>query len=383
LPFLSIEPLAHELRAHYPELRAIRTRKALVKSALWAGIEREVARVLDGVERGDHAPSPPRPGPLRAAAWNIQRGSRFEELRRALASPPLAGADLLLLSEVDSGLARSGNRNVARDLAEALGMSYAFGVSYLTLEDDIGENPDRAENALALAGTAILSRHRIRRVENVPLPELRDKFSSSEKRLGRKRALLAEIDLPAGPLAVGACHLDSNASPSQRAQQLGALLDGLEGWGAPRALIGGDFNSSTFDMSGPLALARDILHKLIFTGFQTAIDQFLRPETGYERPLFDLLGRRGFALDGFNDRAATYAYDLQDSYAAEKLRRSVGRPIAWLLGRLLRPWQGRVPARLDWFAGRGLAASAAAVVTPTGDNGRPVSDHAAILVDVE
>ena len=47
----------HEIHAHYRALRAIRTRKALERSALWAEIGGEVRRVLDGVERGDWAPA--------------------------------------------------------------------------------------------------------------------------------------------------------------------------------------------------------------------------------------------------------------------------------------------------------------------------------------
>jgi hypothetical protein len=58
-----------------------------------------------------------------------------------------------LLSEVDIGLGRSGNRNVARELDEAVGMSYAFGVSYLALTDDFGDDAAGVENTLALSGT--------------------------------------------------------------------------------------------------------------------------------------------------------------------------------------------------------------------------------------
>src|SRR5207344_1283389 len=208
----------------------------------------------EGVERGYCAQVPPpaiasaRGRVVRAVAWNIQRGARLDDLRRAVVGPPFADADLVLLSEVDVGLGRSGNRNVARELAEAIGMSYAFGVSYLALTDDFGDDAGGLENTLALSGAAILSRYPIGRVENVDLPAIRDKFHSSEKRLGKKRALLAEVVLPDGPLAVAACHLDSNASPAQRAYQLGGVLDSIERSGLARALVGGDFNSSTYDL---------------------------------------------------------------------------------------------------------------------------------------
>src|SRR5262245_60769450 len=145
MSFARVESVEHEIHAHYRALRAIRTRKALEQSALWAEIGGEVRRVLEGVERGTWPPLPapapttvPVPGKrtLRAVAWNIQRGARLDDLRRAIVAPPFAVADLFLLSEVDVGLGRSGNRNVARELAEAVGMNYAFAVSYLALTDD-------------------------------------------------------------------------------------------------------------------------------------------------------------------------------------------------------------------------------------------------------
>jgi endonuclease/exonuclease/phosphatase family metal-dependent hydrolase len=387
MSFARLEPVEHELRPHYRTLRAIRRRKHLERSALWGEIAGEVRRVLEGVERGDHAPpaaTRARPGRvLRAVAWNIQRGARLDDLRRAVVAPPFADADVFLLSEVDVGLGRSGNRNVARELAESLGMSYAFGVSYLALTDDFGENAAGLENTLGLSGAAVLSRHPIGRVENVDLPELRDKFHSSEKRLGRKRALQAEIVLPDGPLLVAACHLDSNASPAQRALQLGGILDSVDRSGVRRALVGGDFNTTTYDLSSTPALVRDLLHKLLVTGFRATVDQYMRPEARYERPVFDLLRARAFAVEGFNDRGTgTCFYDLTEPYALDRVRKLVGGALTRLLVRLLRPWNGCVPARLDWFAGRNLRPVGASVQRPRGADGRPLSDHSAVIVDV-
>jgi endonuclease/exonuclease/phosphatase family metal-dependent hydrolase len=391
MSFARLESVLHEIAAHYRALRAIRTRKVLERSALWAEIGGEVKRVLDGVERGDWAPIPPpaaapaqRGQVLRAVAWNVQRGARLDDLRRAIVSPPFAGTDVLLLSEVDVGVGRSGNRNVARELAEVLGMNYAFGVSYLALTDDIGDDAAGVENTLALSGAAIVSRYPIGRVENVDLPAIKDKFHSSEKRLGKKRALLAEIALADGPLAVAVCHLDSTASPAQRARQLAGVLDSVDRSGAARALVGGDFNTSTYDVSSTPALVRDILHKLLVTGFRASIDQYLTPEKRYERPVFDLLRARDFVIDGFNDRGTgTYFYDITDPYVVDRLRTYIGRALTHFLRRLLRPWNGCVPARLDWFAGRNVTPLAAAVERPRAvADGRPISDHSAVIVDV-
>ena len=384
--FAREQPLTHSLAAHYPALRAIRTRRQLVASALYQQLAPELHRVLAGVERADLA-APRRRGHngrLRVVAWNVQRGRHFDALVRALSdNPQLAVADVLLLVEVDHGMARSGNRNIARALAERLGMSYAFGVSYVTLEDDFGENPDRNLNGLALAGTAILSRLPIVRVENADLPELRDKFSSSEKRLGKKRALVAELDAAGTPLVVAAGHLDSNASPAQRARQLSALLACMASFGRERMLVGGDFNTTTYDLSGPPALAWNIAHKLTVNGFAGTIGHYLTPELHYERALFEVLAQHGFATAGFNDRSqGTFKFDLHDPFAIQKTQKSVGTALTRLLQHLLRPWNGVVPARLDWFAGRGLSPLAAGVVEPRDADGRRASDHAAITLDL-
>lgn len=388
------EPLVHGLAPHYTALAAFRDRRALHASPLWQRIAAEVDRVLSGVERGDiDTPTPPpRPdGRLRVAAWNVQRGGRFAALAAALRTDAtLRAADVLLLVEVDCGLGRSGNRNVPRDLALALGMSYAFAPSYLTIEDDWGENPERTPNTTALAGTAILSRWPIRTAHNLDLPELRDKFSSRERRLGKKRALLVEIDGPARrPWRLAACHLDSNASPADRGRQLAAVLDALdrdEGSGPlpTPALVGGDFNSSTHDLSSGRAMAREAHRALFVRGLRRTVERYMHPEESGERVLFEELAGRGFSIDGFNDPTVpTYHYDFADPYARQKLRRLGGPPLVWLARRLLRRWQGRLPAHLDWLAGRGVRPLEASVVTPRDDSGAPVSDHAAITCQVE
>jgi endonuclease/exonuclease/phosphatase family metal-dependent hydrolase len=384
--FRNHQVLTHELHPHYPTLRAMPSAAALRESPLYARIGPDLEALLAGVERGDHPDPIPRAHPdrVRFAAWNIQRGKHFHGLLRALQQDPiLAATDVLLLSEVDNGLGRSDNRNVARDLAAALRMHYAFTVNYLTLEDDWGENPEARENTLALAGAAVLSRIPLRRVENIDLPALRDKLSGSEKRLGKKRALLAELDLPGGPLAAACCHLDSNASPRQRAAQLDVVLRRLEASSAARLLGGGDLNTTTYDASATLPLLRDILHKFFITGFRNTVDGYMTPERRYERPIFEALAAHGFTTEGWNDRArGTLHYDLNSPYAIQKTRKKVGGLLTALLRRLLRPWGGVVPARLDWFFGRGVAPLWAAVVDPREPDGSPVSDHAAVVVDL-
>ena len=110
----------------------------------------------------------------------------------------------------------------------------------------------------------------------------------------------------------------------------------------------------------------------------------MTPEKQYERPVFELLRARDFVVEGFNDRGTgTYFYDLTDPYILNQSRKLVGRALTRLLVRLLRPWNGCVPARLDWFAGRNVTPVAASVARPlAAADGRPLSDHSAVVVDV-
>ena len=71
------------------------------------------------------------------------------------------GADVVLLTELDVGMARSGNRHTVRELARTMGAGYAFGVEYVEL--GLGDDREKAwhageSNAVGLHGNAILSK---------------------------------------------------------------------------------------------------------------------------------------------------------------------------------------------------------------------------------
>ena len=53
------------------------------------------------------------------------------------------------------------------------------------------------------------------------------------------------------------------------------------------------------------------------------------------------------------------------------------------LERRLAPWDGRVPLRVDWFAGAGLRPRAPQVIERPTALDRLISDHNPILVDLE
>ncbi len=106
--------------------------------------------------------APPQPRPLgakiRIASWNAERCKYLPESAALLAG---IGADIVLLTEMDVGMVRSGNRNTPRELARSLASGYAFGIEYVEL--GLGDDREKAwhanqSNAIGLHGNAILSK---------------------------------------------------------------------------------------------------------------------------------------------------------------------------------------------------------------------------------
>src|SRR5262245_56315535 len=94
---------------------------ALEASPEWPDVDRRLREVLSTIRRtapGREADPPRDPSRVRAVHWNIEHGNWYAQVERALREhPALVAADLLTLNEVDLGMARAENRDVAADLA--------------------------------------------------------------------------------------------------------------------------------------------------------------------------------------------------------------------------------------------------------------------------
>jgi hypothetical protein len=92
-----------------------------------------LAALLPCLQAIEYRP-PPAPHALtaeiRIAAWNAERCKYQSQSAELLAGTQV---DIVLLSELDVGMARSGNRHTVAELAGDLGMGYAFGVEYVEL----------------------------------------------------------------------------------------------------------------------------------------------------------------------------------------------------------------------------------------------------------
>src|SRR5947209_1341883 len=173
-------------------------------STLYARLRPEIERVLNSVAQENFAGSTishsPDVNAIRATAWNIERGIRLDEIIQLLgAHPVIRESDVLLLTELDYGMARSGNRFVAREIAENLKLNYAFAPCYVNLEKGSGlEAHVAGENEQAIHGNALFSRYPLHNAHSIKLPNGKDKMRGREKRLGSQRAVVADMIHPLG-----------------------------------------------------------------------------------------------------------------------------------------------------------------------------------------
>ena len=387
-------PLEHSLGPHFRALARFHSTKALEASALYARLRPEVERVLNGVERGDFrggAGGRPRGArsAIRATAWNVERGSRADGIIRVLGEHPLMGrSDVLLLTELDYGMARSGNRHVAREIAEGLGMAYAFAPCYGNLSKGSGlESGAEGENELALHGNAVLSRWPVPRAWSAALPNGKDKMRGREKRLGSQRAVVCDVEHPSGTFRAVSLHLDAHSSQRHRRRQMKVVLDFIERL-EPRlpVLVGGDWNTSTYNSRRAAYSIAGFFRRVLMGVGHVIENHYLRPERWFERGLFRELERRGYAYAPLNEPGAgTLNYDVRDLAANTNMGEWVPRWCFWWIEWALKDHGGRCSLKLDWFAGRGVEPDPAhpphVVGFLRGPAGEVLSDHDPIVLD--
>ncbi|WP_029073414.1 endonuclease/exonuclease/phosphatase family protein [Kaistia adipata] len=278
--------------------------------------------------------------PLRVAAWNAERLKYHAQSVELVAG---VAPDILLLTETDVGMARSGNRHTTAELAAALGMGYVYGVEFLEL--GLGDPRERAwhaneTNAVGFHGNALLSRLPLRDAALIRLDDGAVWWLEAEgdqRRLGWRMAIMATVETGQGPVLAVSVHLESKSDTEDRARQIERLLAVVEAHardGMP-VVIGGDLNTN------------DLLELV-------PQDWLSAPEE--REPLFARMAEAGFEW-----QAANTGDDTQRS-------RPDGTPLP--------PF-----CRIDWLFARGLDASSPRTVPALDGAGSAISDHDLIVAD--
>jgi len=281
---------------------------------------------------------------LRLAAWNAER------LKFGTASAALFAAlrpDVILLTEADIGMARSGNRHTVAELAVALSMGYAYGIEFVEL--GLGDPREEAwhqgeRNAVGFHGNAILSRYPLNDFALIRLDaggcwfgERPDLIKGpAQRRIGGRMALAALV--ADSDLVVVTVHLESDSTALDRAAQTERMLAALQlRYGEVPMVIGGDCNTAALPAGDSQR------------GWEARCDVF--------EPMFSAMAEHGFAWADANDMKPTQR-QLPD-----------GRPKP--------PFR-----RLDWIFTRDLEATAARTIAAIDGKDSAISDHEALVVDL-
>ena len=279
-------------------------------------------------------------------AWNLERGTNLDAAVDIVRD---RHPDVILASELDVGMARTGNRHTAAELAERLGHTYAFAVEFVELGlGDAAETTQLAAgatNELGFHGNAITSR--------VPLTDpilIRIEHGGSwfnretdQPRVGGRMALAARVELDGRPLVVCSVHLESESDPSLRAEQLGVVLAAIDAhYGRVASIVGGDLNT----FSASLDEVRSS-----FRGLRDEDPRRFCWPVPYE-PLFEVAAGHGFDVDAANE--------------AEQTMRLAAEQRA---GSLL---------RLDWLLVRDLDVADRSTIPAIGPEQVVISDHDAV-----
>lgn len=291
--------------------------------------------------------------PARIAFWNAER---LKYLDASIGLLGGLGADVLMLCEVDVGMARTADRHTIAMLADALDAGYVFGAEFVELGlGDLREQSWHAgrSNRDGLHGGGFVARVPLERAALVRLENSGRWFDGAfhERRVGGRIAMLAEIEIAGGKVLLACAHYESHTGPADRLLQTRVMLDAIDAHapGMP-VLIGGDFNTSSFE----LAQKRDGEH---VAAALAADPQRLAAPMRHE-PMFDLLRERGYDWEGCNVMGATTQRTRPD-----------GTPT---------PPFGRI----DWLFARALRCSDPAVIAAVDAAGVAISDHEVLAVSI-
>jgi endonuclease/exonuclease/phosphatase family metal-dependent hydrolase len=305
------------------------------------------------IERGGAVPRrTTHEAPLRVVAWNVERlphvGKFADTLLRL--SP-----DLVLLNEVDKGMARTGNGHQIADLAQRMDASYLYGLEFLEL--GVGSARERRDlpgrtNSVGFHGNGIIAVRELNRPFLIRLDAEGLWYSEEldEPRVGGRMAIGGQVRLLGRDVTVASVHIESHSNPTHRRDQTERLLDALDLYdpSAP-TLIGGDFNTSTISLAEQAwdletwneKIRECPLRRLRVQAFE---------------PLFQIFKDRGFTWETSN---------LLET-PTERRSPPIDRPLG----------------KVDWFFTRGLTARNPAVVPAVDGHGNIISDHDALYVEI-
>ncbi len=317
-------------------------------------------------------------------AWNIERGMAFDGIVDALLNhEALKRSDVLLLTEVDFGMARSQNRMVAKELCEKLNMFGLYSPAYINL--DLGNGAEqniKGQNSFSLQGHAILSRFEISKPSIAYLPNAKDHMKGPERQIGQESAIVAGISTPMGLLHASPVHLAAHSSRLQRQRQMLEVLKAFKTINEP-SIIGGDWNTNTYNAHKAVHAILGFWRRVAMGINNMIQNHYPHPQRYFEKGLFNMLEQHGFYFDELNvPGECTLHYDFNDPFVRKSLEDWLPKWCFKYVDWSLKKSNGVCSFKLDWFAGKKLQCLNARVIHDLPKGQHRCSDHDPIMIDV-
>lgn len=202
---------------------------------------------------------------VRVVSWNIDRGYHVDRVIDTLRKQR---PSICLLQEVDLHDQRSGNRDIARQIAQTLSYNYAYGTAFEELSQRAnGRSAFQGQATLAMAPIVESRVLRFAHQSNFWRPHaFIPDIPLFQRRRGGRITLITELSLSGERVVVYNLHLESRSAGRIQSAQLQEVFDDLKRYPeATPAIIGGDFNSKYFP-------AR-LLHALEKAGFHSVFGE--------------------------------------------------------------------------------------------------------------
>jgi endonuclease/exonuclease/phosphatase family metal-dependent hydrolase len=184
---------------------------------------------------------------LKVIAWNMERGKQIELLSQRVKD---INPDIILASELDVGMARSGNINTIKTLAENLEMDCRYVVEFI--EHGHGNQTEMQEcklmkNNESLHCNVILSKRKIIASTMIRFEQkgLWKGLNWHSDRDGARCALFCEIEYEDTSLVTVVSHFECLTNANERQHCMKQILHHLSRYYSKKPVIlGGDFNTS-------------------------------------------------------------------------------------------------------------------------------------------
>lgn len=224
---------------------------------------------------------------VKGLVFNMECGCNLPETIAFLRECPEArDADIIFGNELDDGMNRSNRADVSAEIARAVGMNYAFALEFIQHDDPTDPK--------GYGGNTLFSKWPIRWARSLYVPQGFNWYFDPKRRIGERVAIFALLDVGGRDLGAVCVHLENMTSPAARALQMRAILDEAARLfpGVP-VLMGGDFNTNTYDGADPTGAAAYLLEQQMGHPMRTVED--------YE-PLLSMAEEAGFSYRDCNGK---------------------------------------------------------------------------------